>query len=453
MSNQPGKKLKVYLNGEKLGVKDFKSYLALFDDISPPEVYEKINDRWEVGVGSVLDGGGFQQISFVNAISTTKGGGHVDYVTKLISTRLQAAVNKKNKGGKDVKPAQVKNHLSVFVNCLVENPTFDSQTKENLATKPATFKSEVKLTDDFMKKVEKCGIVESIMQFAKFQEGRALQRKGGTKKSKVKGISKLDDANNAGTSKSKDCTLIITEGDSAKSLAVSGLSVVGRDYYGVFPLKGKPLNVRTSTHAQIMKNEEIMNLVEIMGLKFKQVYTEDNIKTLRYGHLMIMADQDHDGSHIKGLVINLIHHFWPSLLDVPGFLQQFITPIVKCTKGKKSETFFTLPEYEEWKKSTDNDAKGWKVKYYKGLGTSTSSEAKEYFSNLDTHEIHFNELSTDHVTRDELNDDDDDEKEDDILSSGAGLIELAFDKTRAEDRKKWLANVEKESPRLSCLNM
>ena len=157
MSNQPGKKLKVYLNGEKLGVKDFKSYLALFDDISPPEVYEKINDRWEVGVGSVLDGGGFQQISFVNAISTTKGGGHVDYVTKLISTRLQAAVNKKNKGGKDVKPAQVKNHLSVFVNCLVENPTFGSQTKEHLTTKPATFKSEVKLTDDFMKKVEKCG--------------------------------------------------------------------------------------------------------------------------------------------------------------------------------------------------------------------------------------------------------------------------------------------------------
>ena len=282
------------------------------------------------------------------------------------------------------------------------------------------------------------------MQFAKFQEGRALQRKGGTKKSKVKGISKLDDANNAGTSKSKDCTLIITEGDSAKSLAVSGLSVVGRDYYGVFPLKGKPLNVRTSTHAQIMKNEEIMNLVEIMGLKFKQVYTEDNIKTLRYGHLMIMADQDHDGSHIKGLVINLIHHFWPSLLDVPGFLQQFITPIVKCTKGKKSETFFTLPEYEEWKKSTSNDAKGWKVKYYKGLGTSTSGEAKEYFSNLDTHEIHFNELSTDQVTRDELNDDDDDEEAvDDIFSSGAGLIELAFDKTRAEDRKRWLAKVEK----------
>ena len=87
----------------------------------------------------------------------------------------------------------------------------------------------------------------------------------------------------------------------------SGVSVVGRDYYGVFPLKGKPLNVREATHAQIMKNEEIKNVVEILGLKFGVTYDETNVKTLRYGHLMIMADQDHDGSHIKGLVINFIH--------------------------------------------------------------------------------------------------------------------------------------------------
>lgn len=116
--------------------------------------------------------------------------------------------------------------------------------------------------------------------------------------------------------------------------------------------------------------------VEIMGLKFNNTYTEDNVKSLRYGHLMIMADQDHDGSHIKGLVINFIHHFWPSLLDVPGFLQQFITPIVKCTKGKNSKTFYTLSQYEEWRESTGNAGKGWNIKYYKGLGTSTSMEGE-----------------------------------------------------------------------------
>lgn len=108
-------------------------------------------------------------------------------------------------------------------------------------------------------------------------------------------------------------------GDSAKALAVSGLSVVGRDYYGVFPLKGKPLNVREASHQQIMKNEEIQNIVKILGLRFGTEYTDTN--SLRYGHLLIMADQDHDGSHIKGLLINFIHHFWPSLLKIDGFLQ------------------------------------------------------------------------------------------------------------------------------------
>lgn len=99
---------------------------------------------------------------------------------------------------------------------------------------------------------------------------------------------------------------------------------------------------------------------------------------------MIMADQDHDGSHIKGLVINFIHHFWPSLLQAPGFLQEFITPIVKVSKGNRQLSFFTYPEYETWREAT-NGGKGWTIKYYKGLGTSTAKEAKEYFANLDRH--------------------------------------------------------------------
>jgi DNA topoisomerase-2 len=442
MSNKEGKKLSVYLNGSKLPVKDFRSYLELFDGISPPAAYERIDERWEVGVG--VSDGSFQQISFVNAISTTKGGGHVNYISDLVAKKLQAIVKKKNKGEAEIKVNQIKNHLAIFVNCLVENPTFDSQTKEHMTIKPSTF-SSVKLSDKFMKSIEKCGVIDSIMSYAKFKQNQALKRMGGTKKTKLTGITKLDDANNAGTAKSRDCTLIITEGDSAKSLAVSGLSVVGRDYYGVFPLKGKLLNVRDATHAQIMKNEEIMNLVEIMGLKFNSVYTEENIKTLRYGHLMIMADQDHDGSHIKGLVINFMHHFWPSLLDVPGFLQQFITPIVKCTKGKKSETFFTLPEYESWKESTGNDAKGWNIKYYKGLGTSTSSEAKEYFSNLDIHEIHFNEISADYVSGPEDDMDEEGSSAENIINTGSGLIEMAFSKSKVEDRKRWLNRVEKDT--------
>jgi len=287
-------------------------------------------------------------------------------------------------------------------------------------------------------------IVDNIISFVRFKQGEAMKKKSGTKKLKLTGIAKLDDANNAGGAKSKDCTLIITEGDSAKSLAMSGLSVVGRDYYGVFPLRGKPLNVRDAKQTEINKNEELQNIVKILGLKFGTKYDGENIKTLRYGKLMIMADQDQDGSHIKGLVINMIHHYWPGLLDVPGFLRQFITPIVKATKGKQSKVFFTLPEYEGWSKSPA--AKGYTVKYYKGLGTSTAEEAKEYFSNLYQHEIEFKEISKDIVPAitpipSEDADEDEDAVQPEMATSGSDLIDMAFQKDRVADRKTWLNRV------------
>ena len=92
---------------------------------------------------------------------------------------------------------------------------------------------------------------------------------------------------------------------------------------------------------------------------------------------MIMTDQDHDGSHIKGLLINFLHAHFPSLLKIPGFLLEFITPIIKATKGKQAKVFYTMPEYEAWKEAQDGTS-GWNIKYYKGLGTSTANEAKVF---------------------------------------------------------------------------
>lgn len=440
----PGKKLTVSLNGKKLPIKKFDNYLKLYKGLENPIAYEVVEGRWEVGVGAA-DGGTMEQVSFVNAICTSKGGEHVNYIADQVAKRLVEIVNKKNKGGAAIKAAQVKNHISIFVNCLIDNPTFDSQTKEFLTTKKSKFGSKCELSAAFLKKIEKSDVVTKILNFAKFKEREKLGRKGGKKVNKLTGIKKLDDANKAGTKDGKDCTLILTEGDSAKSLAMSGISVVGRDYYGVFPLKGKPLNVRDATSQQVMKNEEISNLVNILGLKYNQVYDEKNIKELRYGHLMIMADQDHDGSHIKGLIINFLHHFWPSLLDVPGFLTQFITPIIKASKGKQTKTFFTLPEYNSWKESTGNDAKGWKIKYYKGLGTSTSAEAKEYFSQIETHEIQFNTISSDVVDVDSDGEMDLDSAVPDNASSGNDLIEMVFSKNKVEERKTWLNNIKPDT--------
>lgn len=251
----------------------------------------------------------------------------------------------------------------IFVNALIENPSFDSQTKETLTLKASAFGSKCELTEDFIKKVAKSGIVENVLAFAKFKQDQAMKKTDGAKRSRIGGIAKLDDANWAGGRNASQCTLILTEGDSAKSMAVSGIGAIqGRDRFGIFPLRGKLLNVREASHDQIMKNTEIQNIKQILGLKHNHNYTSTD--SLRYGHLMIMTDQDHDGSHIKGLIINFLDHFYPSLLKLPNFLNEFITPIVKVTKGKQERMFFTIPEYEEWKEE-NNNGNGWFAKYLK----------------------------------------------------------------------------------------
>ncbi|XP_066992213.2 DNA topoisomerase 2 isoform X2 [Anabrus simplex] len=421
--------VKVYLNGKRLPVKSFKDYIELYikkkeDDIGNPlkVVYENVNARWEVAM--TISDRGFQQVSFVNSIATTKGGRHVDHVADLIVKQVVEQLKKKNKGGIAVKPFQVKNHLWLFINCLIVNPTFDSQTKENMTLQAKSFGSKCNLSDKFVTNVLKSGIVEAVLTWAKFKQDSQLKAQSGKKKNKLKGVPKLEDANNAGTRNSLDCTLILTEGDSAKTLAVSGLGVVGRDNYGVFPLRGKLLNVREATHKQILDNAEINNIIKILGLQYKKKYESvEDLKTLRYGKLMIMTDQDQDGSHIKGLLINFIHHNWPTLLKLP-FLEEFITPIVKATKNKEEFSFYSLPEFEEWKSNTNN-WHTYKIKYYKGLGTSTSKEAKEYFADMKRHRILFQYGGP--------NDD--------------SNINMAFSKKCAEQRKEWLTNWMEEMKR------
>jgi DNA topoisomerase-2 len=208
-------------------------------------------------------------------------------------------IKKKNKAA-PVKPFQVKNHMWVFVNALVENPAFDSQTKETLTLKSSAFGSKCELSDDFIKKgelikytrlttVSKSGIIDNVLNWAKFKQDQILKKQDGGKRTRISGIVKLEDANSAGGRNAKRCTLILTEGDSAKALAVSGLAVIGRDEYGVFPLRGKLLNVREAAHDQIVKNVELQYIRQILGLKHGHVYT--NVDSLRYGHLMIMTDQ------------------------------------------------------------------------------------------------------------------------------------------------------------------
>ena len=143
-------------------------------------------------------------------------------------------------------------------------------------------------------------------------------------------------------------------------MAIAGLSVVGRDKYGVFPLKGKVLNVRDANLKQIVGNTEITNIKKILGLESGKRYKDT--KLLRYGKVMIMTDQDHDGSHIKGLVLNMFHSLWPELLRL-NYINCMVTPIIKASHAKKLKSFYTLTDYSKWKEKGNHHK--WNIKYYK----------------------------------------------------------------------------------------
>ncbi|KIX03425.1 uncharacterized protein Z518_06977 [Rhinocladiella mackenziei CBS 650.93] len=417
----------VKLNGSRVPIRSFKKYIEMYTKAIKRErgeeaandtseiITESPDPRWEVGF--TVSDGSFQQVSFVNSIATTSGGSHVNYVADQIVTRLMEVVKKKNKGGPTLKPNQIRNHIFIFVNASIVNPAFTSQTKEQLTTKSSQFGSKCQVSEEFMKKIAKTEVINNILHFAQQKADQILKKSDGSKRSRMNNP-KLTDANKAGTREGYKCTLILTEGDSAKGLAMAGRSVVGPDLFGVFPLRGKLLNVRDASVDQISKNAEIQNIKNFLGLQHKKVYTDTH--GLRYGHLMIMTDQDHDGSHIKGLLINFLQVQFPSLLQIPKFLVEFITPIVKVYKGdpknpSQSRSFYTMPEYEAWKEAHKRE-RGWEHKYYKGLGTSTTEDAQQYFNDIDKHHKEFDTMKDDE----------------------AALIELAFSKKKADERKEWL---------------
>ena len=427
------KGVKVYINGTEIKL-NFKKYVEMYasaikkergvEDSSEPATAsviiedEKAHACWKVGFA--VSDGSFQQVSFVNSIATTSGGTHVNYIADQICDKLQEVVKKQNKKGAALKVNQIRNHIFLFVNCLITNPAFTSQTKEQLTTKVKQFGSTCVLTEGFLKKISQTDAVKNILDFAQAKADQQLAKSDGNKRSRMSNP-KLVDANLAGTRRGHECTLILTEGDSAKGLAVAGRAILDPDRIGVFPLRGKLLNVRDASIDQISKNVEIQNIKQFLGLKHKQIY--NNTQGLRYGHLMIMADQDHDGSHIKGLLINFLQVQFPSLLKLPDFFQEFITPIVKIWKGpnpKKpisTKYFFSMPQFEEWRERHQSD-RSWKQKYLKGLGSSSPEDAMIYFGHLDDHLREFETMKP--------------EEEE--------MFDLAFSKKKADARKVWLGN-------------
>ena len=470
------KNVSVYLNDKKINCKEFPKYVKMYYNTEPKSLtlFES-GTRWKFG--AIFDNNaGACNMSFVNGICTYNGGTHVKYILDQICDGLIEIIKKKNKE-LNIKPDAIKLNITLFLICSIEDPTFNSQVKDKLTRKVNEFGSKCELSQEFIDKFSKTGIVDEVMSIAEFRENKELKKSDGKKQKSLKDLIKLDDAEDAGGTNSQNCRLILTEGDSAKAFAKEGLELIGSKLYGVFPLRGKLLNVRNASVQQLVKNEEFVTLKRILGLKQGVEYK--STKELRYGGILILTDQDADGSHIKGLIINMIHYMWPSLILTDNFIQCLRTPLLKIykTSDKKQENpkiFYSLNEYKLWRANEKDNLHLWTdAKYYKGLGTSTALEAKETFLDFDDKKVNFicgeDETDTEDMSSidskkskhkkitsdDESNSDNEskeikkedkreDKREDKKLKNVDPFIILAFDESKKDDRKKWLSKYNPE---------
>lgn len=345
-----------------LRFKSFEEYIKLY---SQEFFYEESKD-WKIAFAKA--DGGFTNVSFVNSVQTKDGGTHVEYIVNQLIAELRELIRKKHKV--DVKPNDIRNYLSVFIDCTIINSSFSSQTKEKLITEPKEFGTKHELSDKLIKAVFKSEIIASVLDWVEkkaLAQERAELRKLNNALDKTK-IPKLIDAQRKGDR--GPCILGIYEG-------LSALSAVRKfrdtQTQGAFPLKGKFLNVSEMKSADIIKNDEAVQLMASLGLRLGEEPTG-----LRYGRIYIYTDADPDGNSIAALLINFFNRFWPELFE-QGRVYKVMTPLVVAKKGKESLNFYTNAEFDKWQEK--NSARGWNVEYKKGLAALEDSEYEEIIRN------------------------------------------------------------------------
>ena len=422
---------RVRWNGEECSICTFKDYASALccHDSSVLCCKTDSTDRpWDIAVAP-RSREGASVMSFVNGVETIDGGTHLEYIRNRLADLVAEACRGKRGGSHLVTPKHIKDSITIVLSATVENPTFSTQSKTRLTTPSSKFKTCAVIPSSFVTKIANGEIGGRAIVMAMESEKMTLASKDAkANRKKPRGIPNLDDANKAGTAKSEQCTLILTEGLSAKALVVAGISEIGRDLFGIFPLKGKLLNTRGASLKQIGANSEICNIKQIMGLESGKRYT--SLSELRYGRVCIAADADVDGAHIKGLVLNFFHSQWPELVSL-GLVCSLVTPIVRVRRivGGGAEkgplSFFSLSDFEAWQRELPEQEKSkWVIKYYKGLGTSTAAEAKEIFRGYKQNVV-------------DLVDPPDSEQEEGPVQT-MRVMDMAFQKMGADKRREWM---------------
>lgn len=397
--------VKFFVNGERVQVTNFGDYVALYAD---EYVFDETDD-WKVGISSA---DGFEQISFVNSVETYQGGTHVWYVMDQITEALREFFKKKHKV--EVKPADIRGHMRVYISANINRPKFSSQTKENMISQPGTYKTTWAVPEAMIKKLVKSPIIQSVLDWVEAKanalemaELRKLNKEAA--KTNPKRVDKFDDA--VEKVKRHLCECYFTEGDSARN---SIQSARGKNQLiGSFSLRGKPMNVYDCEIKDVIANREFANILTITGLQLgEKVFS---VTQLRFGKLVVLSDQDLDGFHVSSLVLSFFAKYWPELFEL-GVIYRMNTPLYIATTGKgEVHEFFTEEDYDTWALKAPKH----KADYYKGLGGFDTEVFERFLENRDKYLVRVTALE----------------------AADLAKFELAFSNTEQDARKEWLQDV------------
>jgi DNA topoisomerase-2 len=362
------------LNGKKIDIGTFEDYIKLYTD---EFIYEESKD-WKIGVSQ---SDGFDHISFVNGVDTYQAGTHVDYISNQIVSKIREFILKKHKI--DVKPSDIKSHLRIFVSCNINRPRFSSQTKENMISPVSEWKTSHDVSEKFIKKLIGSSIIQSILDWvtAKQQAAELAELRKKNKDSDKTSLKKIPKFHDATTKDRASAMCFLAEGDSALSPL---LGARDPQTMGLFPLKGRPINVSSVPMSKIKENAEFERIRTIIGLKYGE---KADPKKLNFGKIVVASDADEFGKSICGLIINMFYRLWPELVE-HGMLYRLVTPMVLVTGARNMEKeFFSLEDFEKWSKA--NQDKKFSYRFLKGLGSNNSKQFKKYLDNPDQYLVQF----------------------------------------------------------------
>lgn len=415
--------IKVYWNGTRIMTRTFKDYIELFTGVDGEYAYDE-GESFKVGVAK--SEAGFQHTAFVNTTKTKIGGTHIWYIVNQIVDGLRTHIEKKAKV--QVKPADIRNHLHLFIDATIVNPRYSSQSKDELITEPSAYGRGWSCPEKLIQKLLKTSVIQSVLDWVtakQMAEDLKTLKAAGKELGKAdpRKIEKFSDA--AERHQRLKCILFLSEGDSASKSIQGGRGE--NPYIGSFPLKGKPANVREKDVLKVLgldrekkdkfgkiEPNEIQKILTVIGLKIGTPVK--SLDELRFGKVAFASDADVDGFHICGLLMNMIDHFWPELFEL-GFVHILRTPVIIVTlKDKTALEFFTERDYKAWEAKDGARLKGWSMKYYKGLSTWSTKQFSCFLQNLEQYLF----------------------RVDMVDSSDKEAIDLAFNSQRADDRKVWL---------------